>query len=513
MRLTRQKLNIVAAIFFIGLGLAAYRSILNGYPVADDFGHITKISGLHFYDIRGFFTLQSRYFIRPIPFYAIWLQYSIFGLNWFPDHLLNVLMHAINAGLLFFLLGRLGANRLGAFAAATLVVLSPLAPEAVAWTAGRFDVWAIFFMLIALLSYAVYLENRRRAMIGVALAATATALLSKETAVMLIVLIPAMDLLFGDILRKAPGAKTSPVSGRAGIFTRAGIYGFGARMLPFLAIFSGYFVLRLAILGTLARMPGYMSTSGSSGYNLHAPIRTLMTLAAPLDRVEVSSRQVIILGMYFGILLLASLLLVAARWKRSTPLARRTWLFMVIFFIAALMPAYSSFLVTGMSNYLNNSRFFYCTIFATAPLLTIGLFDFGWKTKSWRSGLGVLLAVMAVAYAWGLAANNTVWQNASEISYYINTETRNLLPDPPPGANLYFEEVPRLDGEHIYASALDAAIPLSYGRGDIHVFYVDPDPAIARLFTANPDSQNGYLFDYNWSTGKLSLVRGPLTGN
>ncbi|MCL4473124.1 MAG: glycosyltransferase family 39 protein [Actinobacteria bacterium] len=513
MKLTRQKLNILAAVFFIGLGLAAYRSILSGYPVADDFGHITKISGLHFYDIWGFFTLQSRYFIRPIPFYAIWLQYSIFGLNWFPDHLLNVVMHALNAGLLFLLLSRLGANRLGAFAAATLVVLSPLAPEAVTWTAGRFDVWAIFFMLIALLSYAAYLEKRRRALIGVALAATAAALLSKETAVMLIVLIPAMDLLFGDILRKAPGAKAKPVLNRAGIFTWEGIYGFGARMLPFFAIFSGYFVLRLAISGTLARMPSYMSTSDSAGFNLHAPMRTLLTLAAPLDRVEVSSRQIIILGMYFGILLLASLLLVATRWKRSTPLARRTWLFMAIFFIAAIMPAYSSFFFTGMSNYLNNSRFFYCTIFATAPLLTIGLFDFGWKAKGWRWGLGVLLAVMAVAYTWGLATNNTVWVNASTISYYINNETKSLLPDPPRGASLYFENVPKLEGGHIYASALDDAISLSYGRDDINVFYVDPDPAIARLFTTNPDSRNGFLFDYDWNTGKLILVRGPLAGN
>ncbi|MHB9053018.1 MAG: glycosyltransferase family 39 protein [Thermoleophilia bacterium] len=520
MKLSRQKRNILAAVFFIGLGLVAYRSILSGYPVADDFGHIAKVSGLRFYDIWGFLTLQSRYFIRPVPFYAIWVQYSIFGLNWFPQHLLNVVMHAMNAGLLFFLLGRLGADRLGAFAAATLVVLSPLAPEAVTWTAGRFDVWALFFMLIALLSYAVYLQNRRRALISVALAATATALLSKETAVMLIVLIPALDLLFGDILRQSPGSKTvlseveskTAISGAGSrtVFTRSGFYGFCARMLPFFVIFSGYFVLRLAISGTLARLPSYMSPSGSAGYNLHAPIRTLMTLAAPLDRVEASSRQVIVLGLYTGLLLLASLLLVVSRWKKTAPLARRTWLFMLIFFIAAIMPAYSSFFITGMSNFLNNSRFYYCTIFATAPLLAIGLFDFGWKTKGWRAGVGILLAVMAVAYTWGLAANNTVWEKASSISYYINNETKSLLPDPPRGASLYFENVPKLEGGHIYASALEAAIRLSYNRDDIQVFYVNPDPAIARLFTANPDSQNGYLFAYDWDTGKLSLVRGPV---
>ncbi|MHB9053016.1 MAG: hypothetical protein ACYC5F_03365 [Thermoleophilia bacterium] len=106
--------------------------------------------------------------------------------------------------------------------------------------------------------------------------------------------------------------------------------------------------------------------------------------------------------------------------------------------------------------------------------------------------------------------SNTVWEKASSISYYINNETKSLLPDPPRGASLYFENVPKLEGGHIYASALEAAIRLSYNRDDIQVFYVNPDPAIAKPVKTDLDSQNGYLFDYDWDTGKLSLVRGPV---
>ena len=493
--------NILLAVFFAALAVAAYRSILNDYPVADDFGHIAKLSGLHAYDVWKFFTVQSQYFIRPLPFFAIWAEYRVFGLDWFPDHLLNVVMHGLNGFLLFYLLYRLGAGRLAAFAAGALAVLSPLAPEAVTWTAGRFDVWALFFVLISLLAYAIFLENRRRAAYVLALAAAAAALLSKESAVILAILIPAMDLIFGNTPNESPQ--------KSAFKARAALLRFGVRMLPFLLLFSAYGALRLAISGALARTPGYMSLSGSAGFNLRAPARTLATLAAPLDRLVTSRPEIVVFGMYCGALFAVSLVLVVFRWKRAATPARRSWIFMLIFFGASLLPTYSSFFSSGMSNYLNNSRFFYCTIFAMTSLLVIGLVDFGWKARAWLYGLGAALAVMALAYSWGLASNNTVWEKASSISYYINDETKTLLPDPPRGANLYFEGVPRLEGGHIYASALDTAIPLSYQRDDLKVFYTDPDPVLASLYPATSYSGDGYLFRYDWSTGELQLVSQP----
>ena len=78
-----------------------------------------------------------------------------------PHHLANALLHAANAGLLFWLLWRLtGATWRSALAAA-MFAWHPLRVESVAWITERKDVLCGFFFLLSLLAYVRYAQATR----------------------------------------------------------------------------------------------------------------------------------------------------------------------------------------------------------------------------------------------------------------------------------------------------------------------------------------------------------------
>lgn len=492
--------NWLISAFLVSLAVLAYLPIINDFPVADDFGHIAKISDLRFYDIWGFFTMQSKYYIRPIPFYSIWLLDQIFGTYWLPSHLLNVVMHGLIGVVLYKLFDEIGISKITSILAASTFVLTPLAPEAVSWTAGRFDVWALLFILLTMLFYVIFMKRGSRAAYAGSIAAATVALLSKESAMIIILIIPASELLFRAIFSgKLQNGKVDFGSV---------VHGTLIRVIPFFMIFSVYLAIRYIVLGTLFRSPSYLQLSGLP--NFRAPLRTIMTLTSPLDQLEASESTITMLFLYIGFLYAVSLILVLVRWKKASLAARRLWLFMVVFFLATIIPVYSSFFVMGMSSYLNNSRFFYITNVAFVSLMVIGLLEFGWRTGVYRAASIIALMLVLSAYYWGLNSNNEVWEHASSISYNIVDETQRLVPNPPPDADLYFANVPKSIGAHIFASALEYSIPLNYGRQDLNVHYVNPDPDLAEhIRNSGPVPADAYLFVFDWETEKLTLEQVP----
>ncbi|HEY6991876.1 MAG TPA: hypothetical protein VH369_26020, partial [Bryobacteraceae bacterium] len=76
------------------------------------------------------------------------------------QHFSNILLHTVNAALLFFVLVWFTGERWrGAFVAA-LFAVHPLNVESVAWIAERKDLLATFFFLLTFLAYGQYLERR-----------------------------------------------------------------------------------------------------------------------------------------------------------------------------------------------------------------------------------------------------------------------------------------------------------------------------------------------------------------
>jgi tetratricopeptide (TPR) repeat protein len=93
---------------------------------------------------------------HPVTWLSHALDYELFRLNPGGHHFVNVLLHALNAVLLFWLLAR-ATGRLGAsFVVAALFAVHPLNVESVAWIAERKNVLSTTFFLMTLGAYGWY---------------------------------------------------------------------------------------------------------------------------------------------------------------------------------------------------------------------------------------------------------------------------------------------------------------------------------------------------------------------
>jgi tetratricopeptide (TPR) repeat protein len=84
---------------------------------------------------------------------------QLFGLNPWGHHLSSVLLHALNAVLVFALLKQMTGATWQSLLVAALFAVHPLRVESVAWVAERKDVLSGFFGLLALIAYARYAQT------------------------------------------------------------------------------------------------------------------------------------------------------------------------------------------------------------------------------------------------------------------------------------------------------------------------------------------------------------------
>jgi tetratricopeptide (TPR) repeat protein len=94
----------------------------------------------------------------PMVFTTFWIEKRLWGLAPLGYHLVNVLLHAANALLLWGLLSRIGL-RGGAWAAG-LFALHPMCVESVAWITERKNTLSMFLSLLAMLAYLSWREGK-----------------------------------------------------------------------------------------------------------------------------------------------------------------------------------------------------------------------------------------------------------------------------------------------------------------------------------------------------------------
>lgn len=140
---------------------------------------------------------------RPVVTLSYFLDYSFWKLNPFGYHLTSLILHMINALLVYFLANLLIKNNKAALLGALLFALHPVNSEAVNAIAFREDLLAFLFCL---LSFFLYLKSsgreRGRELYFFSLAAFFLALFSKEIAVTLPLLIILYDYYFSGWYRE-----------------------------------------------------------------------------------------------------------------------------------------------------------------------------------------------------------------------------------------------------------------------------------------------------------------------
>lgn len=198
-------------------------------------------------------TLSSYY--RPLVVLSYLFDYQLHGLNPAGFHLTNVVLHACNAVLLYYVLLRHKCSPPLAMLACLCWGLLPRLTEAVAWISGRTDVLATSFVLLALVLHRP--DSRVRRLLAVL--SLAAGLLAKEVAVagVLALMLVEYDACKGQSRR-----------------CRAG------RLAPLTLLGLGYIALRLHVTGGATVEP-VLGVTGRILAILEAVGRYLTMLAEP----------------------------------------------------------------------------------------------------------------------------------------------------------------------------------------------------------------------------------------
>ena len=196
--LSGKKLNTTLCVLLAAVTIALYSPVMgHSFVVLDDREYVVANShihgGLSWNTIKWAFASTEAANWHPLTWLSHALDYQLFALNPAGHHLDSVLIHALNAVLLFLLLAwvtkRVGPSLL----VAALFAWHPINVESVAWVAERKNVLSTLFFLLAIGAYAWYARKPgwRRYLLMAAL--FAASLMAKPMAVTLPFVLLLMD--------------------------------------------------------------------------------------------------------------------------------------------------------------------------------------------------------------------------------------------------------------------------------------------------------------------------------
>jgi hypothetical protein len=289
-------------------------------------------------------------------------------------HWIGIVLHAANALLVFMLAAALGWSRLAAWLAAVLFTLHGTRPEAAVWMAGRYDLLATFFFLIATVSFVRSWEARdaRRILYQSATClAMLAAILSKESA------------YASPLIATLLVACFAPEAAR--------------RARATLAVF---WILAAALFAY--RWSLFHGIGGYGGFSLPALLKalTFRIWSVLFFPINWTISPGIVLAVLVGVYAVA----LAALFSLRAP--RRRLLFAVSFVILAALPAYSQLLI-GID--LEKSRVLYLPSIGFCLLLAALAENAHPKLRA-----GIATAVI-LFHAAALLHNLSAWDQASRV--------------------------------------------------------------------------------------------------
>ncbi|MFN2623935.1 MAG: tetratricopeptide repeat protein [Chthoniobacterales bacterium] len=153
---------LLAALVWIVFG----QTLKHDFVDFDDLDYVTKNAqvsrGLSFEGFAWAFTHFHSANWHPLTWLSHMVDCQLYGLNPWGHHLTNVLIHAANAILLFFLLRQMTGTAWRSVFVAALFAIHPLRVESVAWVSERKDVLSGLFFLLTLMAYTRYARGPSR---------------------------------------------------------------------------------------------------------------------------------------------------------------------------------------------------------------------------------------------------------------------------------------------------------------------------------------------------------------
>lgn len=235
--------TLVAAVILFLVTFGLYANNLNNELFWDDLDWISNNPRVHEFsgdNVKSWFTentlagigLKSNYY-RPFLFATFTANHVIHQDKPFGYHLVNNLLHAGNAVLVFILLFFVLKKRWSAFLVALLFAVHPLQTEAITYIAGRGDPLNVFWMLISLLAVRKLYEqpDKKIRWYIISSITVVLAILSRETAI----IFPFLAMVYAVAFLET------------GRFWQT-IRGAFVKTLPYFVIVFIYGILRLTVL-------------------------------------------------------------------------------------------------------------------------------------------------------------------------------------------------------------------------------------------------------------------------
>ncbi|MFZ0962451.1 MAG: hypothetical protein WAO35_16255, partial [Terriglobia bacterium] len=208
-------------------------------PYVHSFGHLREALATTVWSFKDVHGLTNYY--RPVMTLGFLLCYQLFGPLAYGFHLASLLLHAAVVTILFLFAERLFRQRGAALGAAGLFALHPIHIESVAWISAVTDLEVTFFYVLTFWFFLGVGDQRGGRRICLQAAMTASFLLaifSKEQALTL----PLLAAVYERFYRED----------RAGTTLAEKLL----RQAPLWLVFLGYILVRVRLLGAVARSTG-----------------------------------------------------------------------------------------------------------------------------------------------------------------------------------------------------------------------------------------------------------------
>ena len=166
------------------LSVVAYLPAMRAGFIWDDDTYVTENQFVQAKDglFRAWFTREPPDYY-PLTWSVLWLEWRCWGNHAAGYHAVNVLLHAVNAVLVWMILSRLRIP--GAWLAGLVFAIHPVTAATVAWISEQKNTLSMLLSALAVLLYLRFDEQGRRRWYLLSLTAFLLALLSKTAVVML----------------------------------------------------------------------------------------------------------------------------------------------------------------------------------------------------------------------------------------------------------------------------------------------------------------------------------------
>jgi hypothetical protein len=352
--------------------------------------------------------------LRPLPAFAWLLSRFDAGPLWL--HVLALAIHGANSALIFIFARKWGAALPTAVLLGALFLVFPLSGETTLWLSSGFDLWAVFFVLLAV----VALQEEKGIWPG--LLFYTLALFCKESALCL-----PLALLF--------------------LFPRL-----RWRSVPFFLTAGLYLAMRFVLFGGIG---GYRDHLGRTVATQLHPLAFLRSLAVQvpariLAPVPVESR------LAFGCMIALSLILLLG-FGLSGFRPRKAALAAAGVFVAAILPAAPLLRVEWD---LQGARLLYLPL----ALALVALARFTRPPTRISTVTGTVLAMY-----WLIAAvlNGSHWSGASQAARQTLDAMKALQSRFPPGATVLVDTLDTYQGAYVFRNGLPEAATFAGLRQDL----------------------------------------------